>query len=342
MKNEVAPTQGTSVRIPKKNSIKDWLEGETFRSQIAKSLPAHLPPDRFIRVALTAMTRTPKLAECDMASFFSCLLSLSQYGIEPDGRRAHLIPFENRKRGVTECQLIIDYKGLVELILRSGQVSNIHSDVVCENDAFEYNCGEIIRHVIDFRRPRGNAYAAYAICTFKDGTRKCEVMSQDEIESIRRRSRAANAGPWTTDWNEMAKKTVFRRLSKWLPLSAEYRDALESEDEFEPLKSSFDPPEATHKHSALDALAEEIDIPNVNEEGEIIEEQGEYSDIPEPSKFEDDPDILKLMDGMSEAKKTAMFESANNENWHREQFKEILKKSKASSEPKKPTQRPVF
>jgi recombination protein RecT len=182
-------------------------------------------------VAITAITRTPKLAQCDQASFFGALLTLSQYGIEPDGRRAHLIPFENRKRGVTECQLIIDYKGLAELAMRSGLVSYLHADTVCEHDQFEVNLGEITKHVVDYRKPRGEVYAAYAVCRFKDGATKAEVMTRDEVEAIRKRSRAGTSGPWVTDWAEMAKKTAFRRLSKWLPLSADLRQAIEVDDD---------------------------------------------------------------------------------------------------------------
>lgn len=212
-------------------TIRDQLESPKFRDEIAKALPKHLTPDRFIRVAVSALARTPKLKECEPVSLFGAMLTLSQLGIEPDGRRAHLIPFENRRRGVVECQLIIDYKGLAEMAMRSGVVSYLHADVVCDADIFEENMGEIIAHKIDRRKPRGEVYAAYAICKFKDGTAKAEVMSSEEIEAIRKRSKAGNAGPWITDWNEMAKKTVFRRLSKWLPLSPEFRDAVEADDE---------------------------------------------------------------------------------------------------------------
>jgi recombination protein RecT len=175
--------------------------------------------------------RTPKLAECDQTSFFNALLTLSQLGLEPDGRRAHLIPFNNRKRGCVECQLIVDYKGLSELAMRSGMVSRLHSDVVCENDEFEYDCGELKRHRIDFRKPRGKPYAVYALVEYKDGAQKAEVMTLEDVAAIRARSRAGNDGPWVTDYNEMAKKTVFRRLSKWLPLSAEFRDAVDADED---------------------------------------------------------------------------------------------------------------
>lgn len=212
-------------------TIRDQIESPKFREEIAKALPKHLTPDRFIRIAVSALTRTPKLKECEPVSLFGALLTLSQLGIEPDGRRAHLIPFENRRRGCVECQLIIDYKGLAEMAMRSGVVSYLHADVVCDADIFEENMGEIVAHKIDRRKPRGEVYAVYAICKFKDGTAKAEVMSSEEVEAIRKRSKAGNSGPWITDWNEMAKKTVFRRLSKWLPLSPEFRDAVEADDE---------------------------------------------------------------------------------------------------------------
>jgi recombination protein RecT len=211
--------------------LRQMLESDDFRSQIARALPAHCKPERFIRIAITAMTKTPGLASCDKGSFFLQLLRLSELGIEPDGRRAHLIPFENRRAGIVECQLIIDYKGLAELIMRSGLVSNLHADVVCESDDFHYDCGQVVRHVIDFQKPRGAMYAAYAICRLKDGSAKCDVMSKAEVDAIRARSRSGGSGPWQTDYTEMAKKTVFRRLSKWLPLSPEVRDAVEVDDD---------------------------------------------------------------------------------------------------------------
>ena len=213
MNNQIEQASGDKIR--------DLIQSNKFKSAVAQSLPSHLKPDRFVRVALTALTRTPKLAACDQASFFQCLITLSQLGLEPDGRNAHLIPFG------TQCQLIVDYKGLVDLAMRSGKLSYIHADKICEKDIFEYDRGEIKEHKINFKAPRGNAYAYYALCRFKDGAEKCEVMTLDEIKAIRERSRAKDSGPWKTDFDEMAKKTVFRRLSKWLQLSPEYRDALD-------------------------------------------------------------------------------------------------------------------
>ena len=204
-------------------TIAQILSGDEFKAQVALVLPSHLTPDRFLRVALTATRKTPKLANCDQNSLLSALMTLSQLGLEPDGRLAHLIPFGN------ECQLIIDYKGLVDLAMRSGQIGKIHADKVCEQDDFVYDCGEVTRHVIDFREDRGDAYCYYAQVTFKDGFRKAECMPLEDVKAIQKRSKAGGSGPWITDFHEMAKKTVFRRLSKWLQLSPEYREALDAD-----------------------------------------------------------------------------------------------------------------
>lgn len=224
--NTAVTKQGdTAVAAPKKAAptIRSLISGEEFKAQIAMALPKHITPDRFIRVALTAMQKTPKLLDCSQASLFQSLLTCSQLGIEPDGRMAHLIPYGS------VCQLIIDYKGLSALAMRSGEILPPHADVVCENDLFEYDRGEVKKHIIDFRKPRGKAYAAYAIVRYKDGGEKAECMSIEEVDAIRKRSKASGSGPWVTDYNEMAKKTVFRRLSKWLPLSPEFRDAIDAD-----------------------------------------------------------------------------------------------------------------
>jgi recombination protein RecT len=217
----------TAVAAKPKNTVADFFNSDRVKQEISKALPSHCKPDRQLRAMLTAMNRTPKLANCDLTSLYACFMTLSQLGLEPDGRRAHLIPYG------TTCQLIIDYKGIVELVMRSGNVSYVHADVVCEHDSFEYDRGNLKQHKIDFRTPRGEAYAVYALCRFKDGTEKCEVMTMDEVDKIRDRSKASKSGPWVTDYNEMAKKTVFRRLSKWLPLSPEQRDVIEADDAIE-------------------------------------------------------------------------------------------------------------
>jgi recombination protein RecT len=201
------------------------IASEGYRKQFEMVLPSHLTAERFTRIALTCLNKTPKLAECTQASVMQCLLNLSQMGLEPDGRNAHLIPYGK------ECTLVVDYKGYAELVMRSGLVASIHADKVCENDVFVVDLGEIKEHRIDYRADRGKPYAYYCRVLMKDGTTKCEVMTRAEVEAIRGRSRAGNSGPWVSDFDEMAKKTVFRRAQKWLPISPEIRDALEKDDD---------------------------------------------------------------------------------------------------------------
>ena len=226
-------TQAPATQSSNSNSPatkKDWLQSDGLKEQLAQAMPKHLTPDRFMRILFTSMQKTPLLMKCSQASLFTAMIDCSMLGIEPDGRRAHLLPYKNNKTGSYDCQLIIDYKGLVELVMRSGLVSNVHADIVCENDEFEYNMGHVSKHTIDFRKPRGEMYAAYCIATFKDGSSQSAVMTKEEIDAIRSRSKAGKFGPWVTDYNEMAKKTVFRRLSKWLPISPEQRDLIEKDD----------------------------------------------------------------------------------------------------------------
>lgn len=210
-----------------KNPLIALLEGESFQNRILKTLPKHITPARMAFIAVACIRKNPKLGMCTQESFFGCMMTLSAIGLEPDGRKAHLIPYG------TECTLIIDYKGLIELVYRSGDVSKIHADVVCRNDTFKYEKGEIKIHDIDFGRPRGDEYAFYCIITMKDGTSKCEVMSKDEVDKIRKRSKAGQSGPWVSDYNEMAKKTVFKRCFKWLPVSPEIKQAIDSDDKFD-------------------------------------------------------------------------------------------------------------
>lgn len=198
---------------------------EGFKAQVAAAMPRHMRPDRMMRVALTALRRTPKLAECTPESFMRCMLDLSAMGLEPDGRHAHLIPYK------TECTLIVDYKGLVQLAYRSDEIASIHADVFCEGEQFSENLGRVEKHVIDRSKPRGKPLGAYCIVRFKNGSEKHEVMGAGEIETIRKRSRAGSSGPWVSDWSEMAKKTVFRRASKWLPLAAEVLEAFDRDDD---------------------------------------------------------------------------------------------------------------
>lgn len=278
MSTAVEQANGREQKQNKPMTIRDHLNSPDIIAQIAKVLPKHVTPERMARVALTALTRTPKLAECTPQSFFRCLFDLSQWGLEPDGRRAHLIPFKN------ECTVIVDYKGIVELCYRSGTVSSIHADVVRRGDLFEFSNGHVVKHSPWFvrdpdNRPTkaGDVFAAYCIVKMTNGTEKHEVMSKEEIDLIRSRSRSGSSGPWSTDYNEMAKKTVFRRCSKWLPWSAEIHDAMNGDDDV-PLETAS-VQVTTRQAASLEQLMQQ-------HEGNLPAIEAESSDATEPQQGE--------------------------------------------------------
>lgn len=228
------------ARKPNGGSLKSLINSDGVRDQIARALPKHMTADRFLRVATTALLKTPKLAECTNETFVRSMLQCSELGLEPDGRRAYLIPYK------TECTLLISYMGLIELGKRSGEILHWRAEVVCENDVFSMVNG-IVHHEINIRSDRGKPIAVFSHVINRHRIDDFELMTMAEVESIRKRSKAANSGPWVTDFLEMAKKTVIRRHSKRLTLSPEFHRAIEIEDEREernvtpqPMRSVFE------------------------------------------------------------------------------------------------------
>lgn len=216
----------TPAVTQKKRDVRDMLNSPAFAAEIAKVLPKHLTPERMTRVALTAFLKTPKLLDCTSESLTNALLVLSQAGLEPDGRLAHLIPYGN------VVQVIFDYKGLVALAIRNGMQA-VYADKVCEDDVFDAVVEDGVKkvtHRIDFRKSRGDAVCYYAVCQ-RGGIIDWEVMTVEEVNTIRKRSWASGSGPWVTDYDEMAKKTVLRRMSKRWDLMPEVRDIIYDDDD---------------------------------------------------------------------------------------------------------------
>lgn len=208
-------------------TTKQWLQSETLKNQIAQALPnaTESNVNRFMRCLFTQIQKTPKLLQCDKASLATAFIKCGELGIVPNGELAYLIPYK------TTCQVIIGYKGIIDLMYRNGNISNIHADVVCEGEKFVYSLGQVTEHQIDFSQPRKKPFAAYCIITMKDGTKKCEVMQISEIETIRQESNGRNSDPWTKHYNEMAKKTVIRRASKHIQLSPEMQETISADDD---------------------------------------------------------------------------------------------------------------
>lgn len=213
------------TREKKTQTIRELLTRDSVKAQIAMVAPKHLTPDRITRIAMTSIQRTPKLLDCTWQSLLSSVLTCTQLGLEPDSvsGRAYLIPYGK------VCTLIVGYRGLMELARRSGEIQTLDARVVHKNDDFDFAFGAQpkLHHKPTFlTQDRGEVVAAYAVAIMRNGAAQFEVMSKTEIETIRKRSKAGDDGPWGTDWNEMARKTVMRRLCKYLPSSPELSQAV--------------------------------------------------------------------------------------------------------------------
>lgn len=200
------------------------------KDQIAMALPRFMNADRLVRTALTTISTTPELANCTARSLVGAVMQCAQLGLEPGILgMAYLIPFRNNRTNTIEVQFIPGYKGLLAIARRSGEISTIQAHTVHAKDAFKYQFGSdpFLKHTPSEDAERGAVTHFYAVSRLKDGGVQFEVMTKAEIDQHRDRySRAAKQGPWVSQYDEMAKKTVLRRLCKLLPASVELHEAV--------------------------------------------------------------------------------------------------------------------
>lgn len=225
---------------PRQTEIKASLE--RAKGVLAKTLPSVMTADRQIRITMLAVSKQPKLLECSPISILQACLHASQLGLEfgsPLGH-AYPVPYWNAKKRCLECQCIVGYKGLIDLAMRSGDLQSIEAHAVYAADYFDFAFGltQRLEHRPSLGTDRGELIAAYALVRYKEGGVQFDVMSRAEIDAIRLRMRPpsekAPQSPWDTDYGEMARKTVIRRLSKSLRLKIEaatqLADALDKTD----------------------------------------------------------------------------------------------------------------
>jgi len=219
-----------------KEQIAHLLKTKQF--EIAKMLPKHLNAERLLKVAQIAATTTPALAKCDVASLVGAIGQCAQMGLEPNTilGHAYLVPFNTKRldangveKWVNSVQVVIGYKGFIDLARRSGQIISIAAHEVCANDSFElvYGLHEKLNHT-PAMGDRGALVGFYAVAKLKDGGYCFEFMSRYQVEQIQRAADKKNKNPskvWQEHFIEMGRKTVIRRLSKYLPLSIEFQHA---------------------------------------------------------------------------------------------------------------------
>jgi recombination protein RecT len=213
---------------------------EAWRPTLAAVLPKHVDPERVIKIAMNVYLNKPELAMCTPISMVKATLQCAELGLDPSPllNEAWFLPFENKKKvkdgnifreeKVPEVQLMPGYVGLIKLAKQTGDVSDVYAVVVDKCEAspefFQVTRGTVneIHHVMRMDVERtGELHAVYAVVKFKDGTHHFEVLAKPDVDAIRMRSKAANSGPWVTDYNAMARKSAIKQALKTIPKSPE-------------------------------------------------------------------------------------------------------------------------
>lgn len=203
----------------------------TLQDQINKMMPAikmalpkTITPERFTRICLSAVSGNKALGECEPTTFLAAMMQSAQLGLEPNTPlgQAYLIPYRNNRENRMECQFQLGYKGLLDLAHRSGQIKFIGAETVYEGDEFEYELGlaMTLKHKPAVSN-RGEAKFYYAVYKMVNGGEGFVVMSKQDVIKHRNKYSKAKRSPWDDNFDEMAKKTVLKKLLKYMPLSTE-------------------------------------------------------------------------------------------------------------------------
>lgn len=249
---------------------------ERMAPQFKAALPPHVPVEKFVRVTLTAVQTNPQLLEADRRTLFAAATKAAQMGLLPDGREGAIVTFKG------QAQWMPMVSGIMKLVRNSGEISTWSVQAVYQNDKFDFCLGDE-EHII--HKPalakRGDLIAVYSIVTMKDGEKSREVMSVEDVNQIRARSRSGNSGPWQTDFAEMAKKTVVRRHAKRLPLSTDIDGAVHADDSlFMPAEQAPTPEPApateaakptTKRPSRLQKVAEQAPAEDAADDDGVID-----------------------------------------------------------------------
>lgn len=225
MKQQLAKkTNEEAVANGKPKTIEDYLK--QMAPAMQEALPKHMDVDRLMRLTMTTIRTTPELRNADVGSLLGGVMQAAQLGLEPGLLgQCYLLPFKNNKKGITEVQFIIGYKGMIDLARRSGHIQSIYAHAVYENDDFEYELGlnPTLKHIPTMDADKGEYIGSYAVAHFKDGGYQMEFMPKAEIEKRRLSSPGGRSkySPWNNYYEEMANKTVIRHMWKYLPISVE-------------------------------------------------------------------------------------------------------------------------
>jgi len=244
------------------------LSGEQFKEMVKAVAGKYMSEERIIKVALLARTRSSGLANCSLPSFLQSAIKAAELGLDFAGQtgQAYLVPLKNKWTGQIEANFWPGYQGFIELTYRSGKVDFIDTQLVHEKDKCEYQLGSApyIHHRPCVSGDAGPVLFGYAIAFLKEAKfPKIEIMSNAQLEVIRGRSRAKDNGPWKTDEEEMKRKTLIRRIWKYLPKTPEMIDAEQADNQNFEMTGDFVDDTAQDAELGVKGLRKRIDSKDV-------------------------------------------------------------------------------
>jgi recombination protein RecT len=256
-KEEIMATVAQAKQMVKQTQVTTvWDFFEQKRDLIAKALPNTITTDRLIGVLTMLMKSSPQLMECSQASLIGAVIQTVQLGLTPSNiGHCHYVPFNNKKKDGSfqkEVQFIIGYRGMIELVNRSGKAVILSAECVYDKDQFQQEQGlnPVLRHVPAVG-DRGSFAGVYCIAKNMVAQEKVFIyLQKEEIEKVRNASKAGQSeySPWSKWYDEMAKKTAVKRICKLLPLSIDVQRQLSADETIKPVidKDMVDLPDKTN------------------------------------------------------------------------------------------------
>lgn len=252
-------------------TISQWLSSEGFKAQMALVLPKHIESDRMARICLGAIRQNPKLGQCNVNSLLGAVMQSAMLGLEPSSLgHCYFVPYGQ------EVQFILGYKGMIELMMRSGKTTGINVEIIYENDEIDVDLGvnRKLNHKPYYlcgKKEKGEPIAVYMTVQWANGQMWFNIVGMDEVWQHKAKSKSANSSnsPWHTDEEAMIKKTAVRISSKYVPQSLEWRTLDSNRVNLEEVDESVKNIDESH----LLALPTENIIDVDPETGEVLREQ---------------------------------------------------------------------
>lgn len=197
---------------------------DKFKPQMALALPKHLTADRMARLAVTAFSSTPKLQECEPKTIVASIMTAATLGLEigVDGQ-GFLVPY-----GRT-CQFVPGWKGLVDLVSRSGRAT-VWTGAVFEGDEFDYALGDspFIRHRPGEENDPDKITHVYAVGRVNGSEYPViEVWTIRKVWKHRDKYNKVGAKHYSFRDPEMyARKVPLLQVLKYMPKSIELQNAM--------------------------------------------------------------------------------------------------------------------